>query len=250
MNIAIVGFGKMGHMIYKEAVERGENVVAVIDPWSPSPEVTALAVDAASLNNADVAIDFSHPATALENIHIYAQVGIPAVIGTTGWYDDIEEVKEMIKPLKPAIIYSGNFSIGVTAFSAIAKYAASIFNSLPDYDVSVKEIHHTQKKDAPSGTAIMLAEQMLPYLDRKDGTSFMDPASDKINITSERTGDNPGFHEIKFKSGVDEIVLSHQAFSRQGFAFGALMAARWISDGRRGLFTMDDFAKDFLKIGN
>ncbi len=249
MNIAIVGFGKMGHMIYDKALEQGENIVAVIDPWSPAVEVTALTVDKVSLNNADVVIDFSHPANALENISTYAEIGMPAVIGTTGWYDDIEEVKKAIAPLNPAIIYSGNFSLGVTAFMSIVKAASKIMNSLAEYDVSIHEIHHTQKKDAPSGTALMLANAVVDILDRKDGIAIETKEEGKLTVTSERIGNEPGFHELTFRSEVDEIKLSHHAFSRVGFATGALVAARWISDGKRGFFSMDDFAQSLLTGG-
>jgi len=246
MNIAIVGFGKMGHMIFEKAIANGENVVAIIDPWSPSSEVTAMSVDKKSLNGADVVIDFSHPACALENIHSYAEFGIPAVVGTTGWYDDIEEVKKDIALLNPAIIYSGNFSLGVCAYLSIAKAASAIMNNLKDYEVCIKEVHHTQKKDAPSGTALMLANTVLPKLDSYTGYAIEEKEEGKITIHSERIGNEPGLHELTFTSAVDEIKLSHHAFSREGFASGALVAAKWISDGRRGLFTMDDFSNELL----
>lgn len=246
MNIAIVGYGKMGHMIYEQAVQNGDKVVAVIDPLFSSSKVTAPTVDKTSLKGADVAIDFSHPSSAIDNICLYASLGIPAVVGTTGWYDEIPALKEKLKDLNPAIIYSGNFSMGVTAFMSIINYASKLMNRLSEYDCSIKEIHHIHKKDKPSGTALMISDIMLKNIDRKKGVALFKKEDGLLTIESERVGDVTGYHEVNFTSAVDEIMLSHKAFSRSGFASGALLAASWITDGRRGFFSMDDFANDLL----
>lgn len=251
MRIAIVGYGKMGKMVAAEARSAGHSIVAVIDPWCPAPEVTALHVDARAVSDADAVIDFSHPACVADNLVMYARLGIPAVIGTTGWYDELDQIKEAIEPCDDkAIVYSGNFSLGVAAFLSVVKEAGRVMNSLSDYDVSVEEVHHVQKLDAPSGTAMMVASALCKELDRKDRYVTADPGLGDILITSERVGAEPGFHEVVFKGPVDEIRLSHHAFSREGFAKGALKAASWISDGKKGLFTMDDFMHDILGAKN
>jgi 4-hydroxy-tetrahydrodipicolinate reductase len=253
MRIAIVGYGKMGKMVRTVALEAGHEVVAVIDPWSPQPEVTALGLDVSSLADCDVAIDFTHPATVVDDILLYARLGIPAVIGTTGWYDRLDEVREAVEGLDCSIIYSGNFSLGVAVFLQIVEKAAILFDRVGGYDPFIQETHHAQKADSPSGTASMLASVVLENSSNKNSivsdTLHRTRKDDELCIGSLRGGFVPGTHTVAFDSPEDTIELVHRARSRQGFAAGAVKAAAWISDGRKGVFTLSDMIDDLLGQG-
>lgn len=251
MRLAITGYGKMGQRIRALAAEAGHEVVAVIDPVSADPAVTSRTLTPQSIGEAEVVIDFTIPSVVTDNIIMYAKCGIPAVIGTTGWYEKLPELKEMLKDEKFQILYSGNFSIGVAAFLKITEYAARIFNKVERYDVSVHEIHHNSKADSPSGTAIMLADKLLENIDRKQSidteTQHSRRGADVIHVSSQRVGYVPGTHTVTFDSPEDTVSLTHTARSRDGFASGALAAAAWLSNtDKHGFISMNDFINDFL----
>ena len=251
MNIGIVGFGKMGKRIYDLAHESSYCVKAVIDSFSDDERVTSKIIDKASLEGVDVIIDFSSPLTAIENIKMYVDLSLPAVIGTTGWYDRLDEVRDYVKEHNGLILWSGNFSIGVAALLKIVSYASILMNKLPNYDVAVHEVHHNKKADSPSGTGLMVAQEILKNIDRKDKIdcecqhSKIEP--NVIHLSSSRVGAIPGIHEVIFDSDVDTITINHSARSRDGFASGALRAAKWLIEEKRvGLFSMDDLINNIV----
>ncbi|MCF0238033.1 MAG: 4-hydroxy-tetrahydrodipicolinate reductase [Sphaerochaetaceae bacterium] len=255
MRIAIIGYGKMGHMIRSKALEKGHEVVSIIDPYAPDAEVTAKELGLKALGKPDVVIDFSVPTTIVENILFYGKNSIPAVIGTTGWYNRIPEIKDKLNGFKYSIFYSGNFSIGVIASLKIVEYASKLMNNLNEYDVSVHEIHHNQKADSPSGTALMFANAILDNIERK-GEIETEAVHEKISskalhVSSQRVGFNPGSHTITFDSPEDVIVINHSARSREGFAKGAVVAAQWLAGDsfKEGLFCGDDLLPEIL-FGN
>lgn len=248
MKVAIVGYGKMGRLIRSQALQQGYTVVAVIDPVAQDPEVTSGHLNAATLNSCDVAIDFTHPSVVGDNIVLYARLGVPAVIGTTGWYDRLAEVSSSLEGLSCSIIYSGNFSLGVALFLQVVEYASRLFARSGLYDPFIQEIHHAQKADSPSGTALMLAQKVLDSTTNKD-TIISDSLhrrreDGEIHISSVRGGFVPGTHTVTFDSKDDSIELTHRARSREGFATGALKAAAWISDGKKGFFSLDAMLED------
>ncbi|MDY0288165.1 MAG: 4-hydroxy-tetrahydrodipicolinate reductase [Sphaerochaeta sp.] len=248
MKIAVVGYGKMGKLIRSGALALGHEVVAVIDPVCPLPEVTDTHLDASTLNGCSVAIDFTHPSVVVDNIVLYARLGIPAVIGTTGWYDQVASIREAIDESSASIIYSGNFSLGVALFFQVAKYASRLFGKTGLYDPFIQEIHHAQKADSPSGTSVMLSQMVLENTPTKDSV-FSDTLhrrreDGEIHVASVRGGWVPGTHTVSFDSQDDTIELTHRARSREGFASGALKAASWITDGRKGFFTLDAMLED------
>ncbi|MFC4689732.1 4-hydroxy-tetrahydrodipicolinate reductase [Dokdonia genika] len=230
MKIALLGYGKMGQTIEKIAESRGHEIVARVS----SPENFTLA-------NADIAIDFSIPDSAVNHITKCFEAGIPIVSGTTGWLDSYEDMVALCKEKNGSFIYASNFSVGVNLFFEFNKKLAQIMAPHNDYKVDMTEIHHTQKLDAPSGTAITLAEgiiEITPYTDWSlaEGQSIKD---NHIPITAEREGTVPGTHIINYKGNIDTITLSHEAHSRQGFAQGAVVAAEWLL-GKQGNFSMRD----------
>ena len=234
MNIALVGYGKMGRAIEEAALEKGHKIILKIDADNQQDFTKA------NLNKADVAIEFTHPESAYDNIIKCLQFGIPVVSGTTGWLQQLEEVKKFCRKLNATFLYASNFSVGVNIFFEINKRLAELMEKQQDYDISLEEIHHTQKKDAPSGTAITLAEQILERIQRKkDWVNQVsgDPAN--LQIISKRIDPAPGTHIIKYVSPIDEIKIVHTAHSRKGFAAGAVLAAEFIA-GKKGVFTMND----------
>jgi len=249
MRIAIVGYGKMGHMVRESALAHGHEVVAVIDPVSSDAEVTAKSVSLSSLGDAECVIDFSHPSCAVNNILFYGGTGISAVIGTTGWYSELESIKAKLSGEKASILYSGNFSVGVLAMVRIVSYASRIFNRLAQYDVALFESHHKEKADSPSGTALMLANEVVRNIDRKtaiDAECQHERIKPEVlQVSSMRCGFNPGFHEVVFDSPEDTVTIEHQARGRKGFAEGAITAAEWLH-GKEGIFSMDDCLKDII----
>ncbi len=247
MDIAIVGYGKMGRMIQSAALAAGHRITAIVDPVGGEGVLTR--IDALKDESFDVVIDFSHPSAAVENILYYAEKGYPAVIGTTGWLDRKDEILASIDTSACSIIYSGNFSIGVAIMLEASFYIASLLSKAGIYDVAIEEVHHNAKADCPSGTALMIAERVLSSFPQKKKVLVGCPEGkiepEALQISCTRVGSCPGTHALIADSSVDTITLTHSARSREGFAVGAVKAASWIV-GKKGFFSMDDFLKDFL----
>lgn len=233
MNIALVGYGKMGRSIERIATERGHNIVCRIDSSNVDD------IESGTFRKADVAIEFTTPFSAFSNCVKAVGMGVPVVSGTTGWLDKMEELKRLCAEKDGAFLYSSNFSIGVNIFFALNKYLAKIMDRFAEYEVSIEEIHHIHKLDHPSGTAVTLANGIIDNLGRKTGWTEEAAGESQILIKSERVGEVLGTHIIKYTSDIDSIKIEHEAFSRKGFAAGAVMAAEWLA-GRKGWFTMDD----------
>lgn len=234
MKIALLGYGKMGKAIEEIAIERGHEIVLRVGREDKEYDI----------KQADVAIDFSIPSSAFQNITHCFNNGIPVISGTTGWLHHYEEAVALCKQNKGAFIYGSNFSVGVNIFFELNAHLAKLMNRLEDYKVSMEEIHHTQKLDAPSGTAISLAEGIIKNYDTKTGWALENAAEDQIEITAKRIANVPGTHTIFYKSAIDTITISHEAHNRKGFALGAVLAAEWIQN-KKGVYTM----KDVLSIG-
>lgn len=250
MNIAIVGFGKMGKKIYQVASEKDYKVTSIIDSMSTDSLVTDKEITTKSLSGCDVVIDFSHPSCIVGNIMFYLANGIPAVIGTTGWYEKIEELKGFAKAFpQSSIIYSGNFSIGVSLYREVIKLASSLFGKTGSYDVFANEIHHKEKADSPSGTAALISDIIIDNFDGKDKvvTQRLDRKikDNEIHVSSTRGGWIPGTHTVVFDSPFDSIELTHRARTRDGFAIGAVLAAEWLMN-KKGFFTLDDFVETLI----
>jgi len=234
MNIALIGYGRMGKEIEKIAQERKHKIVLKIDV-NNKDEFT---MD--NLRKADVAIEFSIPETAYSNIVKCLDSDVPVISGTTGWLSKIELIKERCHQENKSFFYASNYSIGVNIFFKINKLLASIMNNQNQYNVDIEEIHHTKKLDAPSGTAITIAEGLLQELERKtQWDKEKEKSKDSIAIKSIRKGDVPGIHKVKYESAFDEIEIIHKAKSRKGFALGAVLAAEYIY-GKTGFHTMND----------
>ncbi|HED24639.1 MAG TPA: 4-hydroxy-tetrahydrodipicolinate reductase [Firmicutes bacterium] len=242
MRIGIAGFGKMGSLIRETALARGHLVPAVIDPWSDAREVTGKKFTAKTLP-LDVIIDFTSPQAILDNIKRYGELNIPAVIGTTGWYEKMSQAARIVEKSGIGLIWSGNFSLGVNIFFRLIEKTAAIMNGFPEYDVLVQELHHNQKADSPSGTARMIGDILIDRLDRKKAMVTGMPSRSlenyELHLASGRGGFIPGQHAVLFDSEVDTITLEHTARSRLGFAEGAVMAAEWIKD-RHGFYNIND----------
>jgi 4-hydroxy-tetrahydrodipicolinate reductase len=223
--LAIIGLGKMGRTIEQLAPDRGFEVVSRIDPHGgDAPTVTV-----ASLSGADVAVEFSTPGSAVENIKAAISAGCPIVVGTTGWYEHRRDVERLVADAQAAVLVAPNFSVGVAAFGEIVKAATRALKSAPGFDAHLIETHHTAKKDAPSGTAVSLEKLAA------------DAWGSEIPITSIRVGSVPGTHELVFDAAFEHIRIEHVARDRRVFADGALLAAKWlVSQPRQGLFSMQD----------
>lgn len=243
MRIAIVGYGKMGKMV-RQAVEReGHSVVAVIDPYSTDREVTAKELSVPALSSADVVIEFSVPSSVMEHFAFYAKAGCRVVLGTTGWYDKLPEVRKMGTFSSSTIIYSGNFSLGVAVFQEVVRTASRLLSKVGGYDSGVFEMHHQAKADSPSGTALMLASSILDNSDKTTTVSetlHRKREEGEIQVASLRVGSVCGTHTVYFDSPADTIELTHRARTREGFAFGAVKAAGWLLSQKPGLYTLDD----------
>lgn len=234
MNIALIGYGKMGKVIEQIALSRGHAVNLKIDLNNINDFTKE------NLSKSDVAIEFTGPHSAYDNVMRCLEAGIPVVCGSTGWLDQFEKVSEYCTKRNGALLYASNFSIGVNIFFALNKHLARIMDHQPDYEVTMTEIHHTAKKDAPSGTAITLAEGILENLDRKK--SWVNHASlnaSELPILSVREDPAPGTHQIKYHSEVDDIDIIHTAHNRNGFALGAVLAAEFLKN-KKGIFSMQD----------
>ncbi|MBO0322122.1 4-hydroxy-tetrahydrodipicolinate reductase [Muricauda sp. CAU 1633] len=228
MRIGLFGYGKMGRMIAEIAQSRGHEIVAKVD-------VDTTDIDYASM---DVAIDFSTPDSAFDNITGCFENGVPVICGTTGWLSQYNEAVDLCQKNKSAFIYASNFSLGVNIFFELNAHLAKMMSNLEQYKVSMEEIHHTQKLDAPSGTAITLAEGIIKNTGYTEWQ--LEKSGDKIiPIVSKREGMVPGTHSIFYESNVDSIHIKHEAHNREGFALGAVIAAEWIQ-GKTGVFSMKD----------
>ena len=245
MNLALVGTGRMGQAVEAVAAERGHAVVARFDADAPLLD----ARDASALNGADVCIDFSVPEVALDQIHRYAFWGVDAVVGTTGWSDQLETVREWVDEGQMGLLYASNFSLGLALVARALGGLLPLLDPLDDYDVSVHETHHTAKLDSPSGTALTLAEILLDGLARKTHLATETPHgaidASALHVTSARVGHVFGEHTVMLDSPVDQIEIVHRAKDRRAFAVGAVRAAEWVR-GREGLFTLDDLIREGL----
>jgi len=239
MRIALLGYGKMGQEIEKIALERNHEIVLKITEFN----LGDLTVE--NLKKADVAIEFSTPESAVANINRCFEANIPVVSGTTGWLDKMVEIKKRCIEQGQAFFYASNYSVGVNIFFMLNKHLAKLMNNHKEYDVEMEEIHHTQKLDAPSGTAITLAEGILEKLERKTswvskrGNEVISSKPEDLIIMALREEKVPGTHTVTYKSDVDSISITHEAFSRKGFASGAVLASEWII-GKKGIFGMSD----------
>jgi 4-hydroxy-tetrahydrodipicolinate reductase len=234
MRIALIGYGKMGRAVEKIALAKGHLIVLKIDL------VNGHEMTRENLSKAEVAIEFTGPSSAVSNLLKCAEAGIPAISGSTGWLEEYPRVKEAFEKHGSAFLYASNFSIGVNIFFEINKNLASLMSPHPEYSVELKEIHHTQKKDAPSGTAITLAEQILleiPSL--KNWVNRPGQVAGELPILSERIDPAPGTHQVKYHSPIDDIEIIHTAHNREGFAAGAVLAAEFIQY-KKGIFSMKD----------
>lgn len=237
LKLAIIGHGKMGKIIEKLSKIKGFEIGAIIK----TPDELFLKKD--SLLDCDVAIEFTKPSAAFQNVKFCLENGLPIVSGTTAWNEQLIEAKQLSKSLNVSFFHANNFSLGVHYFFQANKMLAKGLNELA-YSIEIEEIHHTEKKDAPSGTAIAAAEIIAKEQSQYDGWTSKVHETSKINITSKRVEEVRGTHIIKFASEIDEISITHKAFTRDGFAQGALMAARYIVH-HKGCFNMDDLTKTF-----
>ena len=234
MNIALIGYGKMGKAIEEIALQRKHDIVLKIDISNPGD------FSKDNLAKADVAIEFTSPHSAYDNVKHLLEWGVPVVCGSTGWTDRLEEIKKICIEKNGSFIYASNFSIGVNIFFELNKKLASLMVLHPEYRISMEEIHHTQKRDAPSGTAISLAEQIMEQIpSQKKWVNTGSAAEGELPIVSKRIDPAPGTHTVKYTSAIDDIEITHTAHSRTGFAAGAVLAAEYIKD-KKGISYMKD----------
>lgn len=238
MKIALIGYGKMGHIIERIALERGHEIVSKVDVDNQDE------FESETFASADVAIEFTVPSKAVENYRKSWAAGVPVVSGTTGWNSVLPELKEEIAANGYTLFWASNFSLGVNLFFELNKRLAQMMNRYANYDVAMTEIHHTEKKDAPSGTAITLAEGILENLDRKSEWVLVDSQqstdNSQLGIEALREGKVPGTHIVKYDSAVDSITIKHEAKSREGFALGAVVAAEFLVGKPAGFYSMAD----------
>lgn len=234
MKIALIGYGKMGKEIEQILIARGHTIPLIIDLNNTND------LDAAHLQEVDVAIEFTTPSTAYGNVVKCLEAGVPVVCGTTAWLDNLPQVEQLCKEKNGAFFYASNYSIGVNIFFEINRRLAQLMNRFGEYDVTIEETHHTQKKDAPSGTAVTLAEGVLENLDRKQkwvcGTTTL---PEELEVVAIRRSVVPGTHTVTYESDVDALSITHMAKSRRGFALGAVLAAEFLH-GKTGIFSMKD----------
>lgn len=234
MNIALIGYGKMGKAIEDIAVQRGHTIVLKIDIDNAEDFTKE------NLVKTDVAIEFTGPHSAYENVKKLMQSGTATVCGSTGWVEKLDEINQLCKQNHAAFIYASNYSVGVNIFFEINKRLAVLMAPHDDYEIQLTEIHHTQKKDAPSGTAITLAEQILENIPRKKNrVNHISDNPEDLEILSERIDPAPGTHKVKYSSAIDDIEIIHTAHTRKGFALGAVLAAEYIK-GKKGIYSMKD----------
>jgi 4-hydroxy-tetrahydrodipicolinate reductase len=237
MKIALIGYGKMGKTIERIALQRGHEIVSVIDVDNLDD------FESDAFKSADIAIEFTVPQVALRNYRRAFASGVAVVSGTTGWIEELPALKKEIEEGGKTLFWSSNFSLGANVFMAVNKYLATIMNKFPNYNVEMTEVHHTQKLDAPSGTAITLAEDILERLDRKTvWVKETEAKPEEMAIKSIREGQVPGIHTIRYESEVDSIEITHDAKSREGLALGAVVAAEFTA-GKKGFRGMEDMLK-------
>lgn len=229
MKIALLGYGKMGKTIEKIALERGHTIIFRVDINTGNYDIT----------QADIAIDFSTPDAAVSNISNCFKNQVPVVSGTTGWLDNYQNMTDLCQETEGGFIYASNFSLGVNIFFELNQHLARLMNNVPGYDLSIEEIHHTQKLDAPSGTAISLADGIIAESDKNSWSLGVTNDKKQIPIESKRIPDIPGTHTVSYNSGVDRVDIVHTAHNRDGFALGAVIAAEWLL-GKKGVFSMKD----------
>lgn len=229
MKIALLGYGRMGKTIEQVALKKGHEIVLKVDENTKNYDITL----------ADVAIDFSIPSIAFNNISNCLKNNVPVVSGTTGWLDNFTEATQLCNQNNGGFIYASNFSLGVNIFFEMNEYLAKMMKNLGQYDISMEEIHHTKKLDAPSGTAITLAEDIIKHTTKTNWALDVTNKDTEIPIVAKRIPDVPGTHTVAYKSEVDTIDIKHTAHNRDGFALGAVIAAEWLI-GKRGVFTMKD----------
>lgn len=240
MNVALIGYGKMGKEIEKIALQRGHKISLIIDVNNPQD------FSAEKMKNIDVAIEFTVPTMAVSNIKKCIDFGVPIVCGTTGWLADKHEVDTYCAQHNGCFFYASNYSLGVNLFFRLNKYLAHMMSRFDLYNPSIVEVHHTQKLDAPSGTAITLAEQILTSIERKTGwVNAHESSPSDLSILSVREDPAPGKHTITYESDVDLISICHDAKNRRGLALGAVVAAEFVV-GKKGFYSMDDVLKDVL----
>lgn len=244
MKIAIIGHGKMGRFIEEIALSRGHKIVSIIDEHNLEEFASK------EFASADVAIEFTRPNSAVDNILKCFAAGVPVVSGTTGWTDSLPELQAMCAKKEGTLLWSSNFSVGMNIFMALNRYLTSVMAKFPEYSASMEEVHHIHKLDHPSGTALTLAEDIISLYPSLKG--WKEPADesevieeDLLPITAIREGEVPGIHSITWSSQADEITITHSAHSRAGFALGAVLAAEWLP-GHSGYFTMSDVMADKL----
>lgn len=236
MKIAIIGYGKMGKVIEAIAQERGHEVCARLTSADAGFGTEAL-------NGADAAIEFTRPEFAIENIHTCFKAGVPVIVGTTGWYEEFEAVSSACSAEKGGLFYATNFSLGVNIFWKMNQVLGNIMNNYPDYEVEMEEIHHTQKLDAPSGTAITTAEKIIETLDRKTSWKLDESQVESdLKVIAKRLPDVPGTHQVFYSSEIDTISIKHEAHNRKGFALGSVLAAEFMNK-KQGVYTMNDLLK-------
>lgn len=234
MKVLLIGYGKMGKTIESIARKRGHEIVGKMDVGDTLADFN---------QPADVAIEFTQPEAVVANLKACIDKGIPVVCGTTGWLQKRHEVEEYCRVKNGTLFYSSNYSLGVNIFFKINEYLARIMDRYPDYSVAIDETHHTEKKDAPSGTAITLAEGIINNLKRKkEWASGATKKTGTLVINSFRVDPAPGTHVVRYQSAIDELEITHTAHSREGFALGAVLVAEWLA-GKKGIYTMDDFLK-------
>lgn len=237
MKIALIGYGKMGKTIERIAKERGHEIVCIIDVDNRDD------FKSEAFKSAQVAIEFTAPQVATDNYRAAWQAGVPVVSGTTGWHEQFSEIKQEIDDNGYTLFWASNFSLGVNIFMEINRYLAKIMDHYPDYNISMREVHHTQKLDAPSGTAITLADDIIKNVARKTNWVKEDETKpEELAIHSIREGEVPGIHTIRYENSIDSIEISHEAKSREGLALGAVMAAEFTLD-KKGLLGMNDMLK-------
>ena len=234
MKIALIGYGKMGKEIEKIALDRGHEIVSIIDIDNLQD------FDSDAFKSAEVAIEFTQPQIAINNYRKCLERNMPVVAGTTGWLEHLSEIKNACEKEGKTFFYASNYSLGVNVFFAMNKYLARIMNQFPNYDVMMEEVHHIHKLDAPSGTAITLAEGILENINRKNKwVEGKEAQSGELEIRSIREGEVPGIHEITYESEADIVSIKHEAKNRKGFALGAVVAAEF-TKGKKGFLTMND----------
>jgi len=239
MKIALIGYGKMGKLIEEMALKLNHEIVAIIDSNGKTQGITI-----ENLKKADVCIDFSSPKNFIENIKTLSYLNQTVIAGTTGWYSEMDLVKQLVSDHKIGFLYAANFSIGVNIFLKIVNEAATLINQFDVYDTSGFEIHHNQKQDSPSGTAKSIVHALLDRIDKKEHITYnladrkIEP--NELHYTSIRSGSNPGEHHVIFDSPADTISITHQARNREGFARGAILASEWLL-GKKGFYTINDY---------